>query len=229
MNASLSAIGRSLRKGRVTVKCRGHGRPGTPLRPASEIERTVAWDLKKLRSGKIAHTQQAKAHLAGYFALQYTRTPWFRELANKSAITLQHAGLRYFFEKPGELEKFIGELKEQIGGEIKVESLKAYMARVLNGEIPMVQRNKAWNAKIMLEHADALGRVFFAMRWNLLEAAPGSTFITSDHPLHIVDPVAARMSSEGFKFSKEMEFYIPLSPQLMLVGDRQGGLTGGSS
>lgn len=97
------------------------------------------------------------------------------------------------------------------------------MARVLNGDIPMVQRNKAWNANIMLEHADGLGRVFIPMRWNLLEAAPGSTFITSDNPLHIVDPVAARRSPERFKFSKEMEFYIPLIPQFMLVGDRQDG------
>jgi hypothetical protein len=34
------------------------------------------------------------------------------------------------------------------------------------------------------------------------------------------------MSREGFKFSKEMEFYIPLSPQFMLVGDRQRGPDG---
>lgn len=36
-----------------------------------------------------------------------------------------------------------------------------------------------------------------------------------------MDPVAAKLSPERFKFSKEMEFYIPLSPQFMLVGERQ--------
>ena len=48
----------------------------------SQIEGIVARDLKKLRSGKVPLRMHDRVHLANYFALQYTRTPWFRKLAD---------------------------------------------------------------------------------------------------------------------------------------------------
>jgi hypothetical protein len=72
---------------------------------SSQIEGVVAWDLKKLRAGTINLRQQQKAHLAGYFALQYTRTPWFRELSNKSVTSIHRVLVKAAVEKPGAVEK----------------------------------------------------------------------------------------------------------------------------
>jgi hypothetical protein len=82
----------------------------------------------------------ATAELASYFA-QYTRTPWFRELTNKSVISLQLAGLQDMLERPGEMEKFLEEMRRESGEEVEdVESLKKYMTRVVEGEVPMSVR-----------------------------------------------------------------------------------------
>ena len=81
----------------------------------SKVEGSVAQDLKKLRAGKIDLKPQERGHLAGYFALQYARTPWFRELTNQSVIGLQLALLKERFEKPGEVEKLIEEMRARAG------------------------------------------------------------------------------------------------------------------
>jgi hypothetical protein len=97
-----------------------------------------------------------------YFALQYTRTSWFRELTNQSVIGLQLALLKERFEKPGEVEKLIEEIELEQSKDFRdVDSLKEYMARVLAGEVPMVQKNKAWNAKVMLQHGSDTGQQLY--------------------------------------------------------------------
>ena len=68
------------------------------------IEGQVARHLKNLRAGRLPVHDRERANLAGYFALQYTRTPWFRELANKSVISIQLMVLKDTLERPGELE-----------------------------------------------------------------------------------------------------------------------------
>ncbi len=42
--------------------------------------------------------------------------------------------------------------------------------------------------------------------------------------MYIADPAAVRAGPEGFRFSQETEFYLPVSPQFTLVGDRKSGL-----
>ena len=190
----------------------------------SHVEGVVAWDLKKLRAGKTDFRQQQKAHLAGYFALQYTRTPWFRELANRSVIGLQRAGLKATLEQPGGIEKILEETKLEQGKDFTdVESLKKYMARVVQGEVSLVQGNKGWNAKVMLQHADHTGKLLYGTRWSLLEAPEGTAFITSDNPVSLVDPAVLNLGPEGFKPGKDFEFTVPVSPRFMLIGEQQSG------
>lgn len=189
----------------------------------AEIESNVAPYLAALRKGKLPRNQ-ARVSLALYVALQWTRTPWFRDLAAKSVISLQLAGLQNMLERPGAVEQLVEELQRNTRiAPPDLESLKAYMARVAKGEEAVIQRNKAWSVKVMLEHAEHLGRIFIRMRWKLLEAQPGSIFITSNNPMIIVDPAAAALTPEGFKFSEGTEFYLPISPQFTLLGDRKPG------
>jgi len=190
----------------------------------SQIERTVSWHLKKLRDGKWPLTHREKAEVAGYIALQYTRTPWFRELANKSAISLQRAGLKDMLERPGEVEDFLEQMKRETDETVgDVDSLKKFMERVADGSIPAEQKNKAWNAKVMLQHSNDLSERFFRMRWSLVEAPEGSAFITSDVPTSIVDPAVETLGPEGYKISAEMEVYFPVSPHFAVVGDHRSG------
>ena len=64
----------------------------------AQIEQTVSWHLKKLREGKWPLTHREKAEVASYIALQYTRTPWFRQLADKSFTDMQRALLKDMLE-----------------------------------------------------------------------------------------------------------------------------------
>lgn len=186
----------------------------------SEIERNVAPSLKKLRGGGIPLKAREKAELATYFALQYTRTPWFRELVNNSVIQLHRASVRSILDREDEFAAFLAAIKADGDEVTNVQSLRDYLERLAAGDVLLQQRNLAWNVRVMLDQADRLGEVFARARWNLLEAQAGSAFITSDQPLHVVDPVAVpRLSLNRFQFSDEMEFYFPLSPKFMVVGD----------
>jgi hypothetical protein len=70
--------------------------------------------------------------------------------------------LKERFEKPGEVEKLIEEIELEQSKDFRdVDSLKEYMARVLAGEVPMVQKNKAWNAKVMLQHGSDTGQQLY--------------------------------------------------------------------
>jgi hypothetical protein len=87
----------------------------------SGIERVIAWDLKKLRTGNIELRRQEKAHL-------------------KESL-----------EQPGAMEKLLANMKLEGDQNIEdVESLKKLVAEVFAGQVPLVQDNKAWNAKVML-------------------------------------------------------------------------------
>lgn len=190
-----------------------------------QIERTVAPHLKKLRAGQWPLSPQEKAQLSGYIALQYTRTPWFRELANKSAIGLQRAGLGVMLDRVGGVEGLLEEMKKNGEGiEVSdVESLKKFMEQVVAGSVPMEQQSKAWNAKVMLQHAERMGELFAKMRWTLMKAPPGNAFVTSDVPTSIVDPAVLKAGPEGYKPSIDTEFYFPASPRFLIVGDHRSG------
>ena len=72
------------------------------------------------------------------------------------------------------MEDFLEETKHEAGEKVRdVDSLKKFMERVADGSIPLEQGNKAWNAKIMLQHSNDLGKLFFTMRWSLVEAPKG--------------------------------------------------------
>lgn len=190
----------------------------------SQIEGIVAWDLKKLRSGKVPLRMQERVHLANYFALQYTRTPWFRKLADHSVIQLKRASLKRLMEKPGAVEEMLAEMQLEEGKDVgSVESLKEYMERVVKGEIPLVQGNKAWSAKVMLQHADDTGHLLFKTHWTLLEAPPGRAFVASDSPVGLIDPCVLKLGPDGFKPSKDFQFTVPVSPQFMVLGERKDG------
>jgi hypothetical protein len=190
----------------------------------SQIERIVAWDLKKLRSGKIPLRPQERVHLANYFALQYTRTPWFRKLADHSVIQLKRAGLKRLVEKPGAIEEMLAQMQHEAGKDVgSIESLREYTERVVKGEILLIQGNKAWSAKVMLQHADDTGDLLFNTRWSLLEAPPGTAFITSDSPVGLIDPSVLRLGPDGFRPSQDFQFTVPVSPRFMLIGERKDG------
>lgn len=191
----------------------------------SQIEHTVAPHLKKVRAGQWPFSPQEKAELSFYIALQYTRTPWFRELANQSATSLQRAGLGVMLERAGGVEGFLEGMKKD-GEEIKVsdvESLKEFIEQVVDGSVPMEQQNKAWNAKVMLQHAERMGELFAKMRWTLLKAPTGSAFVTSDVPTSMVDPAVLHAGPEGYKPSIDAELYFPVSPRFLILGDRRSG------
>jgi len=190
----------------------------------SQVERVVSWHLKKLRDGKWPLTNRGKAEVAGYIALQYTRTPWFRNLTNKSVIDLHRAGVKYMLEHPDEFAGLLAHTKSETGEAVADEkSLREYMERVADGSIPLEQQSRAWNTKVMLQHADNWGNKFFQMRWSLVETPDDSVFITSDAPVAIVDPAVETLGPEGYKPSAQQEFYFPISPRFALVGDHREG------
>ena len=186
----------------------------------AKIESNVAPHLAAIREGKLPKNQ-ARMSVALYIGLQWTRTPWFRELANRAVVGFKLQEMREWLETEGAFEALVARRRER-GTEIRdVAALRDYFTRVANGEENVIQRNKAWNAKVMLEHAHRLGLQFIEMRWNLVAGEAGYLFITSNNPLYIVDPAAQNMDPSGFKWSKDTEFYLPISPRFMLIGDRK--------
>jgi hypothetical protein len=58
------------------------------------------------------------------------------------------------------------------------------------------------------------------MRWRLLRAPPSLTFITSDRPVHVVDPRAT--TAEHHLQSPGAMFTLPLTNNILLLGDWGG-------
>jgi hypothetical protein len=120
------------------------------------------------------------------------------------------------------MEKMLGGLNLKPGQDYRdFDSLTKFMADVIAGEIPLAQENRAWNAKMMLQHADSTGQLIYNTRWTLLEALPETAFVTSDNPVSLFDPSVQTASPEGFKPGRDFQFTIPVSPRFMLIGERQ--------
>ena len=76
----------------------------------------------------------------------------------------------------------------------------------------------------MCERALELDDFFERMRWSLLNAPTTETFITSDNPVHLLDPTASKGGPKGFAFSEAMRFHYPISSHFTLVGDFVSGV-----
>lgn len=76
---------------------------------------------------------------------------------------------------------------------------------------------------MMLRHADDTGKLLFDTRWSLLEAPEGTIFVTSDNPVSLIDPSVLTLGTDRFTPGKDFQFVVPLSPQFMLIGERQSG------
>lgn len=57
------------------------------------------------------------------------------------------------------------------------------------------------------------------MNWNLLEAPSGESFITSDNPVLITDPLGRARGPKGYRPSILTQLQFPVSPKYLLVGD----------
>lgn len=190
-----------------------------------DMENIAAPHIHKLRRGDIGtFTAQEKAELATFLSLLLTRTPAYREMLNAVMAQLHRIAAKKTLREERGIERLV-ESNVRLGGEeVEVEKARDAMQALADGNVVTEQTSKAWFIKEMFMNSEKYDALFVRMRWNLLEAADDTPFITSDNPILVIDPARAMASSprqyRSPSFATQLQF--PISPKYMLVGSFMG-------
>ena len=119
----------------------------------AEVETIAAPHLQKLRDGNINLNDQEKGELATFIALLLTRTRSYRELVNTTASKMHVLGAKETLETPGGVEELI-ETNVRLGGErLEVEQVRQALQAVLDSNVIVEQKSKAWTIKQIFERS----------------------------------------------------------------------------
>jgi hypothetical protein len=190
----------------------------------ADMESIAAPHMQKLREGNVHVTPQEKSELATFFALLITRTRGHRELSNAIIIQLHRLGAKKTLSTPGRPEALVAEHERLTGEKLGVEDVREALRAVAEGEVVLEQTSKAWSLKEIFERAEKLDATLEQMRWNLLRAPDGVSFITSDNPVLLVDPARAnaRRPKDYPEATATMQLQFPISQKYLLIGGFMG-------
>jgi len=125
--------------------------------------------------------------LSSFFAIQYTRTRWFRE--NWCS-----------------LPELLGQKLREMHSEEELEAVKDYI------EVPDENRAKAEIAQIMVTAPEKFGPYYENKSWVLLSTTKKHPFIIGDHPLAMQNQIDMEPYGNIGLDVKGIEIYFPLSP-----------------
>lgn len=126
--------------------------------------------------------------LSSFFAIQYTRTRWFREQWRS-------------------LPELLGQkLKEMINSEEELAAVEDYI------RVPDENQTKLEVARIMVKAPEDFGQHFASKSWILLATTRKNPFIIGDHPLAMQNMIDMEPLGNIGLAVKGIEIYFPLSP-----------------
>ena len=211
-----------------------HGFYHTPENPGAEdlvesmlskIE-TIATDhIDKLRSGAFPPTPQEKAELSTFLGNLRFRTRVFRDLLNASAIedfrrTCQRLLREGRVAEMAEAER----VAQEIDRPIDMESIQSFVQGMADGTIELTQTGKAWTIGQAFEGGEKLAAQLERMRWLLIEAPAGESFITCDNPVYLSN--GPRSNQPKPLYTKDLQMIFPVSPRYLLFGEFSNGSDG---
>lgn len=193
-----------------------------------ELSKWESWSsgpLRKLRTGEISLTGQERSEFASFIGLSLARVPFFRDVSNALRSEATRQGMAEMSEDPDVLRKVIESIEKEEGAPLgaDIDALLPMMRAIGAGEVEVSQTSKAWMIKEMLDLSLYYMHVFEQMRWNLLEAPAHRSFITSDCPVHVIDPEAATRGPREFRLTDRAIFTFPISDKYLLLGDQPDG------
>lgn len=187
-----------------------------------ETETIAAPHFEKLRAGNIKLTPQEKSELSTFIALMRTRTRSYREQVNAIASKMHVLAAKEMLDTNGAIEDLI-EKNAALGGEhLDVEQVRSAMQAVVDGNVIVEQKSKAWTIKQALGSSEQLDELIGSMNWNLFEASAGGAFITSDNPVVINDPLGRALGPKGYRPTRMTQLHFPVSSKYLLMGDFLG-------
>jgi hypothetical protein len=191
----------------------------------SKLESWASGPLRKLRVGEINLTNQERSDFASFIGLCLARVPFFRDVSNSLRIEATRQGMEEMSNDPEVLRRVIESIEKEEGAPLGADmaTLLPMMRAIGAGEVEVTQTSKAWMIKEMLELSLHYTEVFEHMRWNLVEAPAGRSFITSDCPVHVIDSEAAANGPHKFALTDRAIFTFPISDKYLLLGDKREG------
>lgn len=188
----------------------------------SKIETIASDHLEKVRSGAFPPSPQKKAELSTFLGNLRFRTRVFRELLNASAIegfrrTCQRLLREGKVTEMAEAER----VAQGIEGPINMESIESFVQGMADGTTELTQTGKAWAIGQAFEGGQKLAERLESMRWLLIEAPAGESFITCDNPVYLSNGPRSNLAKP--LFSQDLQMILPVSPRYLLVADLSSG------
>ncbi len=157
-----------------------------------------------------------RGSLAYYLGLLETRVPKYRGFVERLAADLMLKILRMSAERPEYFVQTVRQAYQQDGKRppIDIESARKF---VLSGEYDVVV-DPLFSLQSMVAQAPRIAEYVDRFEWRVLDAPPGTAFITSDAPLVRVttEPQPAEWLGVGW-LTPWMEATFPLSPKACLL------------
>lgn len=184
------------------------------------METIAAPHLQKLRDGTIKLTNTERSEFATFMGVTKMRTRFSRELMASTAIEILKQG----FEKTvreGGVAEMVSEIEAKSGEPLgpTVAEVEAIMTEIAEGKVALEQKSNLWSSMEAMKRGEELGLVIEKASWGLLEAPTGSSFITSDNPILMADPIAKAAGPKKFTFTEALQVLYPISPRYLLMAD----------
>lgn len=182
------------------------------------IETVVAPILKKLVGGNFDLTQEERSEFAGFIALSYTRTPFYRKISNEITELLQKKLTELAADVPGYFERVL----PQVGVTENVEEEAGKLRKFVKSGFEVEQVDKGYAIKMAFNMTLTLIPVVERMSWVFYITEDKARFIATDATISLFDTQGSPFTGIGFASSPRAEFRFPLSRNICLVGNWQG-------
>ncbi len=182
-----------------------------------QLENIAAPILDKIAEGNFDLSPQERSEFAGYIALSYTRTPFFRHQANSVLEGMMRTLTETAAEVPGYYERIL----PQIGITENVKEEAEKLRQFVRSGFEVKQTSKAFSIKKSFDLTLSLIPLIEKMDWAFCLAEDKARFLTTDTTISLYDPVVRMPIRPAFASSRRAEFRFPISQTLCLVGNWQ--------
>lgn len=177
-----------------------------------KIESPAIAVIRKLGSSNGQLSWDDRIALARWISFQELRTPLQRDGFEGIAANLVKKTMQMMARTPGAIEEGLERLKEQ-GKDYGVTAEE--LRKGVENDAFEIKINPVLSLEVMMQ-AEEFVPIFAEMKWTLLTAPEGASFVTSDHPVLRHDPDKRSPYRFGLA-SATVEFGLPLTKTKFLL------------
>lgn len=182
----------------------------------TKIEGVAAPIIDKLANNIFKLDLEEKAVLAGFIALSFTRTPWFREGINEDVESIVKKIDQIKSAQPG----FLGGMLPTPEITENVEEKARQNREIVESNQRLKQIKKALSIRTSLQIMSSLIYDIGSMSNTYYVTEDEHRFLTTDITVSLYDPNAPLVA--GFRSSPTTQFNFPISKNVCLIGNRLG-------